>query len=116
MPRTRKKSDAQDGAPATPSADVFQLTLSGEQTIYQAAELHQQLHAALAGHAAIELDMSCVGELDCAIAQVLLWLRRESLRKGVALRFIAPSPASQDFIRLVGLQGELSLEEAAHGS
>lgn len=116
MPRARKKPDAKDSAPAAPAAAVFQLTLSGEQTIYQAAELHQQLHAALTGHAAIELDLSCVGELDCAIAQVLLWLRRESLRKDVALRFIAPSPASLDFIRLVGLQGQLSLEEAAHGS
>lgn len=116
MARARKKPDAQDSAPAAQPSTPFQLTLSGEQTIYQAAELHQQLAAALQSHAAIQLELSCVSELDCAIAQILLWLRAEAAARGVAVHFIAPSQAVQDFIRLIGLQPLLPLEELAHGS
>ncbi|KMN35971.1 hypothetical protein VI26_10375 [Chromobacterium sp. LK1] len=116
MARARKKSDAQHSAPAALSTTPFQLTLSGEQTIYQAAELHQQLTEALGKHTAIQLELSCVSELDCAIAQVLIWLRGEAGARGVALEFIAPSQPVQDFIRLIGLQPLLPLEELAHGS
>lgn len=116
MARARKKPDAQHSAPAAPLSTPFQLTLSGEQTIYQAAELHQQLAGALQSHSAIQLELSCISELDCAIAQILLWLRGEAGARGVALEFIAPSQQVQDFIRLIGLQPLLPLEELAHGS
>ena len=81
-----------------------------EQTIYQAAELRAQLAGALRDGAGVELDLSAVEEIDCAGAQVLIWLQREGarLQQPVALR--APSRAVRDFVQLMGLQRELRLE------
>ncbi|OHX13979.1 STAS domain-containing protein [Chromobacterium sphagni] len=91
-----------------------------EQTIYQAAELLAQLRQALRGEEAILLDLSAVEEIDCAGAQVLVWLLREGSRLGLPVSLHAPSKAVRDFVRLMGLQRDLPLEaqgeDHGHGS
>jgi anti-anti-sigma regulatory factor len=54
------------------------ITLGAEQTLYQAASLHQQLLEASRDAVDLVLDLSQVSEMDCAGAQVLLWLQAGS--------------------------------------
>jgi anti-anti-sigma regulatory factor len=54
------------------------ITLGAEQTIYQAASLHQQLAGGQPRAVDLVLDLSQVSEMDCAGVQVLLWLQARS--------------------------------------
>ena len=59
-----------------------ELRLSGELTIYAAAEAKARLGPYLEAAAEpLELDLSGIEELDTAGVQVLLWLKREAERK-----------------------------------
>jgi len=79
------------------------LTLSAEQTIYQAPALQQQLAEALRQHPELVLDLSQVSEIDCAGAQVLLWLQAVLQQHHRQLRLYRPSQAVSSFLQLMGL-------------
>lgn len=86
------------------------LKLSGELTIYSAAEAR----TTLAGHldrkpGLPELDLSGLEELDTAGVQVLLWLKREAGLRNKALPFSNHSPAVIevfDLLKVTGLFGD----------
>ncbi|BBF83894.1 hypothetical protein DLM_0212 [Aquitalea magnusonii] len=78
------------------------LSLSGEQTIYQAVALHQQLADALQQHPELALELSQVSEIDCAGVQVLLWLQAAMQQQGHPLRLYQPSQTVSSFLQLMG--------------
>lgn len=79
------------------------ITLGAELTLYQAASLHQQLLEASRDAADLVLDLSLVSEMDCAAAQVLLWLLARQQGQQRTLRLSQPSQTVRSFIRLMGL-------------
>lgn len=79
------------------------ITLGAEQTLYQAASLHQQLLEASREPVELVLDLSQVSEMDCAAAQVLLWLQARQQGQQRTLRLSKPSQTVRSFIRLMGL-------------
>lgn len=70
------------------------VTIQGDMTIYQAAELKPALLAGLEGAQDIELNLSEVSDMDTAGFQLLLMLKREASHLGKTLRMVAHSPAT----------------------
>jgi anti-anti-sigma factor len=92
------------------------ITLGAEQTLYQAASLHQQLREASSEPVDLVLDLSQVCEMDCAAAQILLWLQARQQQQQVTLRLCKPSQTVRDFIRLMGLSTLQTCLESDDGS
>lgn len=68
--------------------------LTGELTIYRAAELQQQLQAALQhGGGSLEVDLSGVTELDTAGLQLLIALKKSAQEAGGQLSLTGHSAA-----------------------
>jgi anti-sigma B factor antagonist len=91
------------------------LAILEDMTIYQAQAQKEQLLAALAATAALELDLSAVPEMDTAGLQLLLLLKREALQQGKPLTIVGHSPerpASLDFCHLAGVFGDPMLISA----
>jgi anti-sigma B factor antagonist len=86
------------------------LRLSGELTIYSAAEARQSLGDHLdRAPAPLELDLSGLEELDTAGVQVLAWLKREALAHNRTLALVNHSPAVIevfDLLKVAGLFGD----------
>ena len=79
------------------------LRIEGELTIYRAAELKQTLLAAVAEHAAVEVDLSQVAEFDTAGLQLLLLAKREAGAAAHELRLVNHSPAVLEVLELFDL-------------
>jgi anti-anti-sigma factor len=79
------------------------LRLSGDLTIYHAADLKQALLPFAAEGGAWTLDLSGVTDVDSAGIQVLLAARRTLAARGAALRLTACSPAAQAVFSLYGI-------------
>lgn len=86
------------------------LKLTGELTIYSAAEARNTLGRYLDHKPGLpELDLSGIEELDTAGVQVLLWLKREAGLRNKALPFANHSPAVIevfDLLKVTGLFGD----------
>lgn len=87
------------------------LRIEEEMTIWRAAELRQQLQAALAGGAPLALDLSAVTEVDTSGVQLLLAAAATARQRATELRLVAPSAALRDTLGLLGLHA--LLEEPA---
>ena len=83
------------------------LALTGELTIFQAAEAKALFGQALAEGSVREVDLSGLLELDTAGVQLLLWLEREGRAKGQPLAFTHPSPAVLEAFDQLNLAGAL---------
>jgi anti-anti-sigma factor len=94
----------------------YLLTLTAEQTIYQAPALQQQLAEALRQHPDLLLDLSQVSEIDCAGVQVLLWLQAVMAKQGHSLRLCQPSQAVSHFLQLMGFTQLQACMEGNHES
>ncbi|MBQ5947357.1 lipid asymmetry maintenance protein MlaB [Massilia sp. ST3] len=81
------------------------LRIEGELSIYRAAELRQELLAALDGAAALDIDLSAVTELDSAGVQLLLAAGKSAHAGRKALRLLAPSEAVREVFALIDLAG-----------
>lgn len=83
------------------------LSLSGELTIFRAAELKDELLQALtrAGQTGgvLELDLSQVSELDTAGLQLLMLLKKTARPRGCELRLLAHSPAVLEVFELLNV-------------
>jgi anti-anti-sigma factor len=88
------------------------LILTSEQTIYQAAELHQSVRDALSRDQGVEVDLSHVTELDSAGVQVLIWLQREGQRRALPVKLLDPSDEVLALCDTLGLNDTLSFTEA----
>ncbi len=94
------------------------ITLDEECTIYQAAQLRQQLADALIASDSLTVDLSAVGEMDSSAAQVLLWLNSEAARLQKTLALVRLSAAARELLTMLGLLIYLPIveEEAGHES
>jgi len=80
------------------------LSLSGELTIFRAAELKGELLQALTdAGGALELDLSQVSELDTAGLQLLMLLKKTARQRGCELRLLAHSPAVLEVFELLNV-------------
>ncbi|MET0378556.1 MAG: STAS domain-containing protein [Spongiibacteraceae bacterium] len=85
------------------SAQPAQIRIEGEFTIYTAAESKQQLMDALNEHAAVNVELDAVEEIDTSGVQLLLLVQREAQRLGKTLTLTGASPAVQEVINLLNL-------------
>lgn len=94
------------------------IKLDEECTIYQAAQLRQQLADALIASDSLTVDLSAVGEMDSSAAQVLLWLNSEAARLQKTLALVQLSAAACELLTMLGLLIYLPIveEEAGHES
>jgi anti-sigma B factor antagonist len=72
--------------------------IEGNMTIYEAAADKPVLLDALAKAKEMEVDLSSLHEMDTAGLQLLILLKRESLRTGTVMRLVGHSPASLDVL------------------
>ncbi|MBX9298154.1 STAS domain-containing protein [Chromobacterium piscinae] len=86
-----------------------------EQTIYQASQWRAELDAALQSGEDILLDLSSIEEIDCSGLQVLLWLQREATRQNRRIGLLDPSRPLGEFLRLMGMEGELAFKRSGAG-
>jgi anti-sigma B factor antagonist len=77
--------------------------VEGSMTIYEAAADKPLLLSALATAKETEIDLSSVDEMDTAGLQLLILVKRESLKAGKILRLIGHSPASLDVLERYNL-------------
>ena len=72
--------------------------IEGNLTIYEAAADKLVLLRALAAAKELEVDLSSLREMDTAGLQLLILLKRESLRAGTVMRLVGHSPASRNVL------------------
>jgi anti-sigma B factor antagonist len=72
--------------------------IEGNMTIYEAAADKLVLLGALAKAKELEIDLSSLREMDTAGLQILILLKRESLRAGKVMRLVGESPASRNVL------------------
>ena len=77
--------------------------VEGSMTIYEAAADKPLLLSALATAKETEIDLSSVDEMDTAGLQLLLLVKRESLKAGKVLRLTGHSLASLDVLERYNL-------------
>ena len=81
----------------------YKAVVEGSMTIYEAAADKPLLLRALAMAKETEIDLSSVDEMDSAGLQLLILVKRESLKAGKALRLTGHSPASLDVLERYNL-------------
>ena len=82
-----------DGMPETKERkSIAGISIQGEMTIYQAAELKQTLLGALEQVDELEVNLADVRELDTAGVQILLLVKAVAEEKHRTLRLVAHSP------------------------
>lgn len=82
------------------------LRITGDLTIYRAAELKQALLAELtqlANPAPLEIDLSGVTEIDTAGLQLLMLAKKTAQAQQRELRLVAHSPAVTEVFELLNL-------------
>ena len=82
---------------------AFRIAIDGELTIYRAAELKPVLLAAVEAHAAVEVDLSAVSDIDTAGVQLLMLAKRAAQARHGELRLAAHSQAVVDTFELLDL-------------
>jgi anti-anti-sigma regulatory factor len=87
------------------SAGRCKAVVQGNMTIYEAAAGKTTLLGALADAAELEIDMSSVAEMDTAGLQLLILVKRESLKARKPLRLTGHSEASLDVLDRYNLAG-----------
>lgn len=93
------------------SAERHHLQLTGEMTIYTAADLKSQLLQSLTACAALDLHLGQISEVDTAGLQQLLLVRREAARLGKPLRLLAPSAAAREVLAFLRLDSAFSIAD-----
>lgn len=83
------------------------LALSGEMTIYRAAELKLQMLDSLNAAETLEIDLSAVSELDSAGVQLMLLLQREASANGKTMTWTHHSEAVSEVLTLLNLDSML---------
>ena len=80
------------------------LALSGEMTIYNAAQIKATLAEAMRGAAELEVDLSGIADIDTAGLQLMLIAKRHP---DCRVRFVDHSPEVLRLIDLANLGGAL---------
>ena len=88
------------------SGGACRIAVSGEMTIYSAAELKSRLLAAVAGSQAVECDLTEVSDFDSAGVQLLALLQRQ-VGAGGSVSITGASETVRELLDLYRLSGEL---------
>lgn len=83
------------------------LIITGELTIYDAAEFRTALLARLNSTQCLKVDLSGVTELDCSGVQIMLLAQREAEACGKTLQWDKHSQAVSQVLALLNLEGAL---------
>ena len=87
----------------TTTEGATRLTVDGDLTICQAAEIRRHLIEGIRGNNVLELDLSHVGEIDTAGLQLLALAKRESHHLDHVLRIVGHSPAVREVVEFLNL-------------
>ena len=85
------------------SNGVCHARVTGEMTIYHAAEMKGELLPCIDRGTEVEIDLSEVSEMDTAGFQLLLLIKREAAHAGKLLRLVAHSPATLEVLDLFNM-------------
>jgi len=83
------------------------LKVSGELTIFEAAEFHALLSENLGAHPALTVDLSGVTELDSSGVQVMLVAQRGAAARQQPLSWVAHSAAVRHVLERLNLDSVL---------
>lgn len=81
------------------------LVVDGPLTIYNAVELKEQLISSVRGHSKLEMDLSCVAEVDTAGFQLLVLAKHESQRINHSLSITGHSDPVRELVDFYGMVG-----------
>jgi anti-sigma B factor antagonist len=81
------------------------LDITGEMTIYTAAEQKDQLLAFIESGHVLEINLAQVSEIDTAGLQLLILTKQEAVHSQKKLRFVMHSDAVLDVLELANLTG-----------
>lgn len=87
------------------SDSIRRLSLEENLTIYNAALMKDQLLEALQTCDELELDLSHVAEIDSAGFQLLVMIKRESVRQHKPIRLVEHSAAVRRVLDLYNMAG-----------
>ena len=87
--------------------DTAHVSLDGELTIYNAAELSAELLPRLGATPQMQIDLSQITEMDGAGLQLLIMVTREASKAGTALTLTGHSKAVLETLQLSGLGAAL---------
>lgn len=82
---------------------VCHVNVTGEMTIYHAAEIKAELLPCLELGTELEIDLSEVSEMDTAGFQLLLLTKRAALAADKPLRLVAHSPATLEVLDMLNM-------------
>ncbi|WP_207060804.1 lipid asymmetry maintenance protein MlaB [Motiliproteus sp. SC1-56] len=82
------------------------INISGELTIYGAAELKPVLLEHLAGASRLEINLAGVEEMDAAGFQLLYLLKREAKSGNKVVSLVAHSPAMLEVLALLNMEAD----------
>lgn len=85
------------------SNGVCHARITGEMTIYHAAEMKGELLPCLSHGTEVQIDLSEVSEIDTAGFQLLLLIKREAANAGKLLRLMAHSPATLEVLDMFNM-------------
>jgi anti-anti-sigma factor len=80
-----------------------QLIVENEMTIYTALEQKNALSKYLNTHKEIQIDLSCVTEIDSAGLQLLLFLKREAEERNIQFSLLQHSQAVVEVFELLNI-------------
>lgn len=95
------------------NAKTCRLVIEGDMTIYTAEALKEELSKYLSHSGNLQIDLSKVGEMDSAGAQLLLLAQRETECTERELGIKEPSEGVNATLTLLNLHGRLNLPESA---
>ncbi|WP_457978514.1 STAS domain-containing protein [Ectopseudomonas composti] len=87
----------------TTAHEIRRLALEGALSIYTAADTKPRLSVALQGAIALEINLSGIGEFDCAGLQLLLATREQARRQDIELRLLGANAVVRELLTLSGL-------------
>ena len=87
--------------------------IEGNMTIYEAAADKPVLLGALAKAKELAVDLSSLREMDTAGLQLLILLKRESLRAGKVMRLVGDSPASRNVLDMYNMTAYFAIPIAS---
>tara|TARA_R110002167_G_scaffold23597_7_gene83768 strand:- start:7557 stop:7877 length:321 start_codon:yes stop_codon:yes gene_type:complete len=89
---------------AEKEGDLCRMTLSGELSIYSAAEAKDRLLGALNGCRQMEINLSDIEEIDTSGIQLLVLLKREAKASDKVLTLVSHSAATLEVLELLRLE------------
>ncbi len=93
-------------------AENSSIDLDSTLTIQHVVNLHEKLKNLLAVHDEIEINASNVSSIDTATLQLLVSLKKESIKLQKKVTIIYPSPRFVESAQLLGLLDILDIHEA----